>query len=76
MDTFNRENRVVVSRFGVSDQCVRYVADKFFLNDSGLTVATRDDKKLLQRFLDYQLFSLNDKIYRLCRGTAQKNLGR
>lgn len=74
MDTFNRENRVVVSRFGVSDECVRYVSGKFFLNDSGLTVAARDAGKFSQRFLDYQLFSLNDSIYKLCRGTAQKNL--
>jgi type I restriction enzyme S subunit len=74
MDTFNREDRVIVSRFGVSDECVRYVVGKFFLNDSGLTVTTQDPNRLTQRFLDYELFALNESIYELCRGTAQKNL--
>jgi type I restriction enzyme, S subunit len=73
MDEFNRKDRLVVARFGISEECTRFVADKFFLNDSGLTVSPKNGA-LLQRFLDYQLLSLNDEIYALGRGTAQKNL--
>ncbi len=73
VDDFNRENRVIVSRFGMSPSCTRYVEGKFFLNDSGLTLTPKDNR-LLQRFLDYQTLSLNDEIYRLGRGAAQKNL--
>lgn len=36
MDQFNRENCYIVSRFGMSEECVRYVDGPFFLNDSGL----------------------------------------
>ena len=73
MGTFNRENRVVVARFGMSERCTRYVSGRFFLNDSGLTLSPKDDG-LLQRYLDYQILSLNDTIYALSKGAAQKNL--
>ncbi len=73
MDYCNRENRLVIARFGMSEQCTRFVEGKFFLNDSGLTVAPKVDT-LLQRFLDYQILSINDDIYALGKGSAQKNL--
>lgn len=73
MDVFNRENRLVIARFGMSEECTRFVGGKFFLNDSGLTVSPRNGS-MLPRFLDYQILSLNDEIYALGKGTAQKNL--
>ncbi len=74
MDTFNRENCFVVARFAMSEQCTRYIEGKFFLNDSGLSVKPKDAKEILQEFLNLQLLYLNDQIYSLARGTAQKNL--
>lgn len=74
MDTYNREDALVVSRFAMSEQCTRYVEGKFFLNDSGLTVKTKDETKMLQSFLNMQIFHLNDYIYSLSRGAAQRNL--
>ena len=73
MNTSNREDRLVIARFGMSEACTRFVAGKFFLNDSGLTVSPKN-RAMLQRFLDYQMLSLNDNIYALGKGTAQKNL--
>ena len=73
MDSFNREDRLVIARFGMSEECTRFVTGKFFLNDSGLTVSPKT-AGLEQRFLDYQLLALNDEIYALGKGTAQKNL--
>jgi type I restriction enzyme, S subunit len=73
MDSFNREDRLVVARFGMSEECTRFVAGRFFLNDSGLTVSVKNGS-MTQRFLDYQMLALNDKIYALGKGTAQKNL--
>lgn len=73
MDIYNREDCLVVSRFAMSSQCVRYVRGKFFLNDSGLTVKT-DNVCLSQEYLDKCILSLNDKIYSLGKGVAQKNL--
>lgn len=74
LDTFNRENRVVISRFAMSEKCTRRVAGKFALNDSGLTISPRDQSIIRQDFLDYYALSLNDQIYACARGTAQKNL--
>ena len=64
-NTYNRENAILISRFALSKECTRFVTGKFFLNDSGLTIFD---------FLKWQIFSLNDKIYALARGAAQKNL--
>ena len=74
MDSFNREDRLVVSRFGMSEECARFVNGKFFLNDSGLTVSAKDGSRLLPRFLDYQILSKSEEVFSLGKGAAQKNL--
>jgi len=74
MDKFNREDCFIVSRFAMSEQCTRFVKGKFFLNDSGLSVKPNNTKEISQEFLNLELLHLNDEIYSLARGTAQKNL--
>jgi len=74
MDVYNREDRMVIARFAMSKKCVRFVDGKFFLNDSGLTISPLDGNTFDQDFLNYHILSLNDEIYSLARGTAQKNL--
>ncbi len=74
MDTSNREDCLVIARFAMSEQCTRFVKGKFFLNDSGLTIKPKNFNEISQRFLDLQIIYLNDYIYSLARGTAQKNL--
>ena len=73
MDRYNREDCLIVSRFAMSNQCVRYVSGKFFLNDSGLTIES-NESELSQSFLDKHITALNDTIYSLGKGVAQKNL--
>jgi type I restriction enzyme S subunit len=73
-DNFNREDCVVIARFGISERCTRFVPGKFFLNDSGLTLRPRKDGLLDENFLRYLVLAQNDAIYELGRGTAQKNL--
>ena len=74
MDEFNREDQFIISRFGMSENCTRFVEGKFFLNDSGLSLKPKDENILNQRYLDYQCLSLNDVIFSLGKGSAQKNL--
>ncbi|MGI9572261.1 MAG: restriction endonuclease subunit S [Candidatus Actinomarinaceae bacterium] len=74
VDSFNRENCVIVSRFGMSEECVRKVDGKFFLNDSGLSVETKNPNVVIQKYIDWFLFSKMFDIYLLGRGAAQKNL--
>ena len=73
-DAYNREDRLVVSRFGMSERCTRFVQGRFFLNDSGLSLSPLSATQFDTQFLNYLVFSLNDEIYSLGKGTAQKNL--
>lgn len=70
---FNRENQCVVSRFAMSEECVRYVSGRFFLNDSGLTVDVNNER-INQCYLNWFLLGHQKQIYSLGRGCAQKNL--
>ena len=72
MDTFNREDCLIVARFAMSKCCVRYVSGKFFLNDSGLSVKAGGE--LYQDYLNHNIMFLNDDIYNLGKGAAQRNL--
>ena len=51
LDKTNRNNRVVISRFAMSQKCTRFVEGDFFLNDSGLTLSPKNNE-LLQEYLD------------------------
>ncbi len=73
LDKTNRNNRVVISRFAMSQKCTRFVEGDFFLNDSGLTLSPKNNE-LLQEYLDLIILGINDLIYDLGRGTAQRNL--
>jgi len=73
MDTYNRESRMVIARFAMSEGCTRFIEGRFYLNDSGLTLSPKNDD-LSEPYLNYQILSLNDDIYSLARGAAQKNL--
>lgn len=74
MDSFNREDCLIVSRFAMSPQCTRIVKGKFFLNDSGLSLKSKDLSVLSEEYLNTIVLGLNDDIYALGRGTAQRNL--
>jgi len=71
---YNREDCTIVSRFAMSKKCVRKVSGRFFLNDSGLSVSTKNKDILHQDFLDLFLYKSQDLIYDLGRGQAQRNL--
>lgn len=73
VDSYNREDCFIVSRFAMSPKCTRFVSGKFFLNDSGLSVSTKIDE-LSQPFLDKTLLANNDTIYSFGKGMAQRNL--
>jgi len=74
MDRSNRKDRMVIARFAMSEQCTRFVTGDFFLNDSGLTLSPKNNEEITQDFLDWETLFLNDRIYSLARGSAQKNL--
>jgi type I restriction-modification system DNA methylase subunit len=72
---YNRDGQnLVISRFGISEKCVRIIKGKFYLNDSGFTLKS-NNKILHQRYLEfYTLNCLQNKIYDLSKGACQKNI--
>lgn len=75
-NTTNREeNTLIMSRFGISKNCVRYIQNPFFLNDSGMSIHTT--KKELQSYINSYLMSSHTQstIYKQCTsGSCQKNI--
>lgn len=71
-DKFNRENEFVISRFAMSEECVRYVAGRFFMLDSGFTVEATDE--IPKEYLGIFLTINQGSVYSCGRGPAQKNL--
>lgn len=71
-DVYNRENQFVISRFGISSECMRYVSGKFFLNDSGMTL--KSNSPINQSYLDRYLYLNQFQIFACGRGVAQKNI--
>jgi type I restriction-modification system DNA methylase subunit/restriction endonuclease S subunit len=73
-DTFNRDGfNILIGRFALSLECVRFINEKIFLNDSGLSVKSKIDI-LLHKYIGYYLLHNQNLIYNCARGTAQKNL--
>lgn len=73
-NTFNRDEfNILIGRFALSLECVRFVNEKIFLNDSGLTVKSITEN-VMHKYIGYYLIYNQDIIYNCARGTAQKNL--
>ena len=72
INTFNRENDIIIAKDGVSLDCVRYEKDKFFLNHHGWSINCKDI--IYKMYLYYYLFSNQNKIYSLAMGSAQKGI--
>ena len=75
-DVFTREDDVVISRFAMSEQCVRVVKGKFYLLDSGFTFSIADKfaNGATKPFVAQVLLNIQDQIYNCARGHAQKNI--
>ncbi|MDR3056095.1 MAG: N-6 DNA methylase [Zoogloeaceae bacterium] len=73
-DEYNRESRFIISRFGMSPECVRFIEGKFYLNDSGLTVSSKKEEIISSRFIDFYLFVNQETVFLFGRGSAQKNM--
>ena len=73
-NTFNREGyNILIGRFALSLECVRFINDPIFLNDSGLSIKPKTTV-LLHKYLGYYLLHNQNVIYNCARGLAQKNL--
>jgi type I restriction enzyme S subunit len=69
---YNRENKFVIAKDGMSAKCVRYVYGKFHLNHHGWTFKTNE--RANYSYIGYWLLNNQDKLYNLAVGTAQKGI--
>ena len=75
-DRFSHSDTIVIARFAMSEQCVRFVGGRFYLLDSGFTVCVKDEykDKLLQDFINQLLLNSQSRIFGCSRGNAQDNI--
>lgn len=75
-DNFNRQDEYVISRFAMSEECVRFVSGPFWMLDSGGTFDIRPEfeGKLIKEYVGKLLLHLQDEIYECSRGGGQRNL--
>jgi type I restriction enzyme M protein len=75
-DDWNRQDKYIISRFAMSENCVRYISGQFWMLDSGGTFEIRDEYKniLLYEYVGRLLVHLQDDIYECSRGGGQRNL--
>ena len=73
IDKYNRENKVIIAKDGVSERCVRYIKDKFFLNHHAWTFELIEEN-INEYYINNWMLYIQDKIYNLGSGSAQKGI--
>ena len=73
---FNREGITCkISRDGITEyNCVQIICGKYYLNKHGMTVISKDENIILDKYLWYTLLSIKNKIYSIATGLAQKGI--
>ena len=72
-DTYNREDDWLISRFAMSQNCVRRVQGRFWLLDSGFTFDMRVSD-VHKDFFGYMLLDMQPTIFATSTKSAQKNI--
>ena len=74
VDTYNRENELIINKDGVSLDCVKLENSKFFLNHHGWTLIHKNIE--YKKFINYWLINNQTQIYALATGSAQKGINK
>lgn len=69
INQYNRENEIIVSKDGVSSDCVRYEPHKFFLNHHAWTIIC--EEIIIKKYMYYYLYSIQSELLSIAKGTAQ-----
>lgn len=76
-NNYNRDGITCkISRFGISEKtCVMIIKDKYYLNDAGLTIYSKNTNIITNNYLWNYLILIKSSIFNTSRGTAQAGLG-
>ena len=69
INQYNREDEIIVSKDGVSADCVRYEKNKFFLNHHGWTLIIKE--QIIKKYMFYYLQLIQPELLSIAKGTAQ-----
>jgi len=73
-DSFNRQGfNILIQRFPLLVNCVRFTNDNIFLDNSGLTIKPKINN-VLHKFIGYYLYYNQDIIYNSTKGIIYKSL--
>ena len=73
VNKFNRnKGTLIMSRFGVSPNCIRIVDEDFFLNDSGMSLKYKNN--INKEFMNNYLLNNQNRIFKYAEGQGQKNM--
>jgi type I restriction-modification system DNA methylase subunit len=71
--TYNRDGEtLILSRFGVSPKCVRIITGKIFLNDSAMSIKTKENFNF--NFAKYFMKMNELQVFKYASGSGQKNM--
>ena len=73
INKFNNENKMIIAKDGVSENCVRWIKNKFFVNHHAWTVNI-NDKNISEKYIFHYLYGNQNKVYELAAGSAQKGI--
>ena len=73
INKFNRENKTIISKDGVSLKCIRHIKEKFYLNHHAWTFDVINPI-VNELYVNVFLYHMQDKIYALASGSAQKGI--
>jgi type I restriction-modification system DNA methylase subunit/restriction endonuclease S subunit len=73
INKYNNENKLIIAKDGVSENCIRWIKNKFFVNHHAWTINLLDNI-LLEKYVYYYLWNIQNKIYLLAEGSAQKGI--
>jgi len=74
INKFNRDNKFVINKDGMSKKCIRFVPGKFWLNHHGWTFRSKNNNPVTEKYVGTWLLEHQELVYNLGNGTAQKGM--
>ena len=73
INKYNNENTLIIAKDGVSNNCIRWINEKFFVNHHAWTIKLLNNN-CIEKYIYYILWLNELTIYNLASGSAQKGI--
>ena len=72
INQYNREDDIIIAKDDISEVCVRYETNKFFLNHRCWTLICKE--QIIKKYLFYYLQSIQPKLLNIANGTIRHGI--